>query len=149
MLYILGTWPTYRFEAPLCDSQRTLPPHAIAGNHAHYYFTAGGDVSRLCRGAIQRPRPVHLVSRVLVPRPSISPGFCRPPHQLPAAAGSGRGVLGRAFFQWPAHWASVALQNGMKIIDIEEGREALGLVICTLALLLYSQYVTGSKAKAA
>lgn len=37
----------------------------------------------------------------------------------------------------------------MKIIDIEEGREALGLVICTLALLLYSQYVTGSKAKAA
>ena len=54
-----------------------------------------------------------------------------------------------AFFQWPAHWAGVALKNGMKTIDIEEGREALGLVICAVALLIYWRYLTRLKMKAA
>ena len=54
-----------------------------------------------------------------------------------------------AYFQWPAHWDGVALKNGMKTIDIEEGREALGLVICAVALLVYSWYETQLKARAA
>ena len=54
-----------------------------------------------------------------------------------------------AYFQWPAHWAGVALKNGMKTIDIEEGREALGLVICAVVLLSYWWYQTRLKAKIA
>lgn len=56
-----------------------------------------------------------------------------------------------AFFQWPAHWAGVVLKNGMKTVDVEEGREALGLVICAVSLLLYWGHQTQrmTKVKAA
>ena len=56
-----------------------------------------------------------------------------------------------ALFQWPAHWAGVALKNGMKTVDVEEGREALGLIICAVSLLLYWWYQTQrmTKVKAA
>ncbi|ALD21284.1 transmembrane 220 family protein [Hymenobacter sp. DG25A] len=53
-----------------------------------------------------------------------------------------------SYFQWPAHWEGVALKNGMKDINIEEGREALGLIICAAALLLYWVYLTRFKVKA-
>jgi hypothetical protein len=51
------------------------------------------------------------------------------------------------FFQWPAHWEGVALKNGMKDINIEEGREALGLFICAVSLLIYWIYLTQFKVK--
>lgn len=54
-----------------------------------------------------------------------------------------------SYFQWPAHWEGVALKNGMKDINIEEGREALGLIICAAVLLLYWVYLTRFKAHAA
>ncbi|WP_303311052.1 transmembrane 220 family protein [Hymenobacter sp. BT730] len=54
-----------------------------------------------------------------------------------------------SYFQWPAHWEGVALKNGMKDINIEEGREALGLIICAGALLLYWVYLTRFKKEAA
>ncbi|AIZ63593.1 hypothetical protein PK28_07630 [Hymenobacter sp. DG25B] len=53
-----------------------------------------------------------------------------------------------SYFQWPAHWEGVALKNGMKDINIEEGREALGLIICAAVLLLYWVYLTRFKARA-
>ncbi len=45
--------------------------------------------------------------------------------------------LGGAYYMWPAHWEGVALQNGMKTIDIEEGRESLGLAVVTFTLVVY------------
>ena len=51
------------------------------------------------------------------------------------------------FFQWPAHWEGVALKNGMKSINIEEGREALGLLICAVSLVVYWIYLTRFKVK--
>ena len=54
-----------------------------------------------------------------------------------------------AYFQWPAHWAGVALKKGIKTIDIEEGREALGLVICAVVSLIYWWYQNQFKVKAA
>jgi hypothetical protein len=53
-----------------------------------------------------------------------------------------------SYFQWPAHWEGVALKNGMKDINIEEGREALGLIICAATLLLYWVYLTRFKVQA-
>ncbi|QNP53994.1 hypothetical protein H9L05_03210 [Hymenobacter qilianensis] len=58
-----------------------------------------------------------------------------------------RGLLCGGFFQWPAHWEGVALKNGMKDINIEEGREALGLLICAVSLLIYWLYLTQFKVK--
>lgn len=45
--------------------------------------------------------------------------------------------LGGAYFMWPAHWEGVALQNGMKTINIEEGRESLGLAVVGFTLVVY------------
>jgi hypothetical protein len=42
-----------------------------------------------------------------------------------------------AIYQWPAHWEGVALKNGMKTINIEEGRESLGLGVCFVTLFIY------------
>ncbi|GEO06963.1 hypothetical protein AAE02nite_46270 [Adhaeribacter aerolatus] len=42
-----------------------------------------------------------------------------------------------AIYQWPAHWEGVALKNGMKTINIEEGRESLGLGIVFITLFIY------------
>jgi hypothetical protein len=42
-----------------------------------------------------------------------------------------------AIYQWPAEWEGVALKNGMKTINIEEGREALGLGVCFITLFIY------------
>ena len=42
-----------------------------------------------------------------------------------------------AIYQWPEQWEGVALKNGMKTINIEEGRESLGLGVCFVTLLIY------------
>ncbi|WP_394368482.1 hypothetical protein [Hymenobacter qilianensis] len=39
------------------------------------------------------------------------------------------------------------MKNGMKDINIEEGREALGLLICAVSLLIYWLYLTQFKVK--
>jgi len=46
--------------------------------------------------------------------------------------------LAGAIYLWPAHWEGVQLQNGMKTVNIEHGRESLGLGLCVLTLLLYA-----------
>lgn len=46
--------------------------------------------------------------------------------------------LAGAVYMWPAHWEGVQLQNGMKTMNIEHGRESLGLGLCVLTLLLYA-----------
>lgn len=45
--------------------------------------------------------------------------------------------LGGAYFMWPAHWEGVALQHGMKTINIEEGRESLGLGVVGFTMVIY------------
>lgn len=45
--------------------------------------------------------------------------------------------LAGALYMWPEHWEGVALQNGMKTIFIEQGRESLGLGIGFVTLVLY------------
>ena len=47
-----------------------------------------------------------------------------------------------AFYLWPAHWEGVALKNGMKTINIEEGRESLGLALGCVTLLIYGLAVS-------
>ena len=42
-----------------------------------------------------------------------------------------------AIYQWPEHWEGVALKNGMKTINIEEGRESLGLGVVFITLFIY------------
>ncbi|MGV3586879.1 MAG: transmembrane 220 family protein [Adhaeribacter sp.] len=42
-----------------------------------------------------------------------------------------------AIYQWPAHWEGVALRNGMKTVNIEEGRESLGLGLVFITLFIY------------
>jgi len=42
-----------------------------------------------------------------------------------------------AVYLWPAHWEGVALKNGMKTVNIEEGRESLGLGMGFATLLIY------------
>ncbi|KAA5538837.1 transmembrane 220 family protein [Adhaeribacter rhizoryzae] len=42
-----------------------------------------------------------------------------------------------AIYQWPAHWEGVALRNGMKTVNIEEGRESLGLGLVFVTLFIY------------
>jgi len=42
-----------------------------------------------------------------------------------------------SFYLWPAHWEGVALKNGMKTVNIEEGRESLGLAMGCITLLIY------------
>lgn len=42
-----------------------------------------------------------------------------------------------AIYQWPQHWEGVALKNGMKTINIEEGRESLGLGVTFITLFIY------------
>lgn len=42
-----------------------------------------------------------------------------------------------AIYQWPEQWEGVALKNGMKTINIEEGRESLGLGVVFTTLFIY------------
>jgi hypothetical protein len=42
-----------------------------------------------------------------------------------------------AIYQWPEHWEGVALSNGMKTVNIEEGRESLGLGVVFITLFVY------------
>ncbi len=42
-----------------------------------------------------------------------------------------------AFYMWPAHWEGVALQHGMKTVNIEEGRESLGLGVVGFTMVIY------------
>lgn len=46
--------------------------------------------------------------------------------------------LAGAVYMWPAHWEGVQLQHGMKTVNIEHGRESLGLGMCALTLVLYA-----------
>jgi hypothetical protein len=46
--------------------------------------------------------------------------------------------LAGAIYMWPEHWQGVALQHGMKTIDIEHGRESLGLGMCFATLVIYA-----------
>lgn len=86
--------------------------------------------------------PIYLfpavVSAIIFTRRKISPFLL--------ILGSAAFFVG-GFFQWPAHWEGVALKNGMKDINIEEGREALGLLICAVSLLIYWLYLTQFKVK--
>ncbi len=50
-----------------------------------------------------------------------------------------------AVYLWPAHWEGVALKNGMKTVNIEEGRESLGLAMGFATLLLYGLAVNSRK----
>lgn len=45
--------------------------------------------------------------------------------------------LAGAIYMWPEQWEGVALQNGMKTVNIEEGRESLGLAVVAITLLIY------------
>ena len=47
-----------------------------------------------------------------------------------------------AIYLWPAHWEGVALKNGMKTVNIEEGRESLGLGMGFVTLLIYGLAVS-------
>ena len=42
-----------------------------------------------------------------------------------------------AYYMWPAHWEGVALQHGMKTVNIEEGRESLGLAVVGFTMVIY------------
>jgi hypothetical protein len=46
--------------------------------------------------------------------------------------------LAGAIYMWPEHWQGVALQDGMKTMDIEHGRESLGLGMCFVTLVIYA-----------
>jgi hypothetical protein len=50
---------------------------------------------------------------------------------------SAAAFLAGAIYLWPAHWEGVALQHGMKTVNIEHGRESLGLGLCFLTLVIY------------
>lgn len=43
-----------------------------------------------------------------------------------------------AIFMWPAHWEGVQLQHGMKTMNIEHGRESLGLGLVVVTLVIYA-----------
>ena len=45
--------------------------------------------------------------------------------------------FGGAYYMWPAHWEGVALQHGMKTVNIEEGRESLGLTVVGFTMVVY------------
>ncbi len=45
--------------------------------------------------------------------------------------------LAGTYYMWPAHWEGVALQHGMKTINIEEGRESLGLAVVGFTFVVY------------
>lgn len=45
--------------------------------------------------------------------------------------------LAGAIYMWPEQWEGVALQNGMKTVNIEEGRESLGLAVVFITFLVY------------
>lgn len=47
------------------------------------------------------------------------------------------GYLALAFVDWPQQFEGVALKDGMKTVNVEEGRESLGMGICSFAMLLY------------
>lgn len=53
--------------------------------------------------------------------------------------------LGGAYYMWPAHWEGVALQHGMKTMNIEEGRESLGLTIAAFTLVVYFMALSRNK----
>ena len=46
--------------------------------------------------------------------------------------------LAGAIYMWPEHWQGVALEQGMKTMDIEHGRESLGLGLCVAAFVIYA-----------
>jgi hypothetical protein len=46
--------------------------------------------------------------------------------------------LAGAIYMWPSHWEGVELQNGMKTMNIEHGRESLGLVMVFVTLVVYA-----------
>lgn len=46
--------------------------------------------------------------------------------------------LAGAIYMWPAHWEGVQLQNGMKTMNIEHGRESLGLGMVVVTLVLFA-----------
>ena len=48
-------------------------------------------------------------------------------------------------YMWPAHWEGVALKNGMKTVNIEEGRESLGLAMGCVTLLIYGLAVSSRR----
>ena len=46
-------------------------------------------------------------------------------------------IIGAIWF-WPAAWEGVALQDGMKTLNIENGRESLGMLICAVSMIYMS-----------
>ena len=51
-----------------------------------------------------------------------------------------------AFYLWPAQWEGVALQHGMKTVNIEAGRESLGLALGCVTLLIYGLAINRRRA---
>jgi Transmembrane family 220, helix len=51
---------------------------------------------------------------------------------------SAAAFLAGAIYLWPAHWEGVALKQGMKTMNIEHGRESLGLGMCFVTLVIYA-----------
>ena len=45
--------------------------------------------------------------------------------------------LGLAIYHWPPEFEGVALQDGMKTMNVELGRESFGMGISALVLLIY------------
>lgn len=45
--------------------------------------------------------------------------------------------MGLAIYFWPSNFEGVGLQDGMKTINIELGRESLGMGICSLMMFVY------------
>ena len=46
--------------------------------------------------------------------------------------------LAGAIYMWPEVWEGVELQNGMKTVNIELGRESLGLGLVFVTLVIYA-----------
>jgi Ca2+/Na+ antiporter len=44
---------------------------------------------------------------------------------------------GYAIYSWPEQFEGVALQDGMKTLNIELGRESLGMAISAVVMLIY------------
>ena len=53
--------------------------------------------------------------------------------------------IGLAIYHWPPEFEGVALQDGMKTMNIELGRESLGMGISALIMLIYFLMLRGKK----
>lgn len=86
---------------------------------------------------INDPDPMMWVPVYMIPATICIFTFFRKPTRIVPLVAMVAYIVGAILF-WPAAWEGVALEQGMKTMNIEHARESLGMMICAFSMIYMS-----------